>query len=83
MLGGAAVGWFSGWLGAMTLQRRTSLLRGIGRWLSLAVLGGMGASLFFVDSGYPLARPLQYGLGLVTLMMVAWEAASPSRRVPA
>jgi membrane-associated phospholipid phosphatase len=74
VLMGAAGGWLSGMWGAWALQRWPVLdgVRARAAWLLIWAV--MGASLFLVDSGYPLANPLQWALGAMVVAVAAHRA---------
>ncbi len=62
---GAAGGWCCGALGVMAITRWRFWNCATGLRVMGAVSIGIGASLFVVDLGYPLALPLQYAAGCI------------------
>jgi membrane-associated phospholipid phosphatase len=69
---GAAGGWLSGVAGAWALQRWPVLDAARARFFYRVVLGLMCVSLFWVDSGYPLANGFQWVLAVASLAWLAF-----------
>jgi membrane-associated phospholipid phosphatase len=72
VLMGAAGGWLGGWAGTWLMARWPASASPMGLRLGWLALAGMCVSLAWIDSGYPLADPLQAALlcwGLVGLVL--------------
>ena len=65
---GAAGGWLCGALGVMAAERWRFWNTPVGVRVMGIVAAGVGVSLFVVDLGYPLGRPLQVAAGVVAVV---------------
>lgn len=74
---GAAGGWLCGAVGSALTQQWQGWNTEQGARMFGAICVGVGIALFFADLGYPLALPLQYVAGTISVLAGIYALARP------